>query len=108
MVQISATAVSIGRAYLPRYTQIPPKLVVSLLEEILPYLFICMYRMCFAYTQSSLHLLESVCRCVQMNEPVLLVGETGVGKTAVVNFLSQLTGNYVCCVYMFMMSSDMM
>ena len=29
---------------------------------------------------------------MQMNEPVLLVGETGVGKTAVVNYLSQLTG----------------
>ena len=29
-----------------------------------------------------------------MNEPVLLVGETGVGKTAVVNYLSQLTGNH--------------
>ena len=53
--------------------------------------------MCFAYTQRSLCLLESVCRCVQMNEPVLLVGETGVGKTAVINFLSQLTGNSVFC-----------
>ena len=50
-------------------------------------------RVCYAYTQSSLCLLESVCRCIQMNEPVLLVGETGVGKTAVVNYLSQLTGN---------------
>ena len=29
---------------------------------------------------------------MQMNEPVLLVGETGVGKTAVVNFLSKVTG----------------
>lgn len=52
-----------------------------------------MNRVCYAYTQSSLCLLESVCRCVQMNEPVLLVGETGVGKTTVVNYLSQLTGN---------------
>lgn len=51
-------------------------------------------RVCYAYTRSSLCLLESVCRCVQMNEPILLVGETGVGKTAVVNYLSQLTGNY--------------
>ena len=52
-------------------------------------------RVCYAYTQSSLCLLESVCRCIQMNEPVLLVGETGVGKTAVVNYLSQLTGNFL-------------
>ena len=58
------------------------------------YVSFCINRVCYAYTQSSLCLLESVCRCVQMNEPVLLVGETGVGKTAVVNYLSQLTGNY--------------
>ena len=60
------------------------------------YIYVCviLYRVCYAYTQSSLCLLESICRCVQMNEPVLLVGETGVGKTAVVNYLSQLTGNY--------------
>ncbi len=51
-----------------------------------------MYRLCFAHTSSSLRLLESVCRCVQMNEPVLLVGETGVGKTAIINYLSEVTG----------------
>lgn len=27
-----------------------------------------------------------------MNEPVLLVGETGVGKTASVNYLAKITG----------------
>ena len=27
-----------------------------------------------------------------MNEPVLLVGETGVGKTATVNYLAKITG----------------
>ena len=58
------------------------------------HVLVCTNRACFAYTQSSLCLLESVCRCVQMNEPVLLVGETGVGKTAVVNYLSQLSGNH--------------
>ena len=30
-----------------------------------------------------------------MNEPVLLVGETGVGKTATVNYLAKITGEYV-------------
>lgn len=48
--------------------------------------------MCFAFTQQSLCLLEKVCRCVQMNEPVLLVGETGVGKTTTVHFLANVTG----------------
>ena len=49
-------------------------------------------RVCYSHTQSSLSLLEKVCRCVQMSEPVLLVGETGVGKTAAVNYLAQITG----------------
>ena len=35
----------------------------------------------------------SVARCVQYNESVLLVGETGVGKTACISYLSSLTGN---------------
>ena len=34
--------------------------------------------------------------CVARNEPVLLVGETGVGKTATVSYLAQLVG---MCVY---------
>ena len=34
-----------------------------------------------------------MCRCVQLNEPVLLVGETGVGKTAAVGYLATITGN---------------
>ena len=37
-------------------------------------------------------LLEGVARGVESGEPVLLVGETGVGKTASVQFLAQQTG----------------
>ena len=51
-----------------------------------------MYRFCYAHTQGALCLLERVGRCVQLNEPVLLVGETGVGKTAAINYLSNITG----------------
>ena len=46
----------------------------------------------YAHTQSSLALLEKVSVCVAKNEPVLLVGETGVGKTATINYLAELTG----------------
>lgn len=49
----------------------------------------------FAHTQSSLALLERVCVCVARNEPVLLVGDTGVGKTATVSYLAQLAGMFV-------------
>ena len=46
----------------------------------------------YSHTQSSLSLLEAVSRCVQIAEPVLLVGETGVGKTATVTYLANVTG----------------
>ena len=46
----------------------------------------------YAHTQSSLSMLEKITRCVQMNEPALLVGETGVGKTAAISYLAKATG----------------
>lgn len=46
----------------------------------------------FALTSQTLNLLESVAVCVQNNEPVLLVGGTGIGKTAAVQALARLSG----------------
>lgn len=46
----------------------------------------------FVYTKSSLSLLEKVSRCIECNEPVLLCGETGVGKTTVLQHLAKLLG----------------
>ena len=46
----------------------------------------------FAYTKYALRLLEKVGACVVMNEPTLLVGETGSGKTTSVQELANLTG----------------
>ena len=37
-------------------------------------------------------LMERIALCVHHNEPVLLVGETGVGKTAIVQFLAAHVG----------------
>ncbi|CAF1193986.1 unnamed protein product [Didymodactylos carnosus] len=48
---------------------------------------------CFARTRSCTYLIERIARCVQMNEPVLLCGETGVGKTTLVQYLANKTGN---------------
>ena len=66
-------------------------------------------RECYAHTQSSLSLLEAVCRCVQMGEPVLLVGETGVGKTSTVSYMARMTGvlrvtSKARCIYMLVIS----
>lgn len=46
----------------------------------------------FAYTKHDLRLLEKVACCVRMNEPALLVGETGAGKTTSVQELATLLG----------------
>ncbi|CAN8018551.1 unnamed protein product [Ixodes persulcatus] len=47
----------------------------------------------FAGTRPALALLEQLAAAVANREPVLLVGETGVGKTAAVQHLARLTGN---------------
>ncbi|XP_019856174.1 PREDICTED: midasin-like [Amphimedon queenslandica] len=68
------TTVSIGRAYLSS----------SRTERV---------NSCYASTRTSMCLLESIARSVQFRESVLLVGETGVGKTACISYLSSITGN---------------
>ncbi|KAK2825732.1 hypothetical protein FQN49_007420, partial [Arthroderma sp. PD_2] len=44
----------------------------------------------FAATKSSLRLMEQAAAALQVSEPILLVGETGIGKTAVVQQLAAL------------------
>jgi midasin len=46
----------------------------------------------FALTKFSLLLLEKLAACVHCSEPVLLVGETGTGKTTAIGRLAELTG----------------
>lgn len=43
-----------------------------------------------AYTKQSLQTLENISTCVSNVEPVLLVGETGVGKTSIVQHLADI------------------
>jgi midasin len=73
-LQTSPSTFSVGRSYIGRSRSSQSKV-------------------CYSHTQSSLSLLEAVSRCVQMAEPVLLVGETGVGKTATVSYLASVTGH---------------
>ena len=46
----------------------------------------------FAYTKHALVLLERVASSIRNNEPVLLVGETGTGKTSTVQYLATQCG----------------
>ena len=46
----------------------------------------------YAHTKQSLKMMEKVAACVKMNEPILLTGETGVGKTTGVQYLANLMG----------------
>ncbi|GFX29237.1 midasin [Trichonephila clavipes] len=54
----------------------------------------------FAPTRLSLSLLEKVAACVYHKEPVLLVGETGTGKTSIVQQLAELTNQTLTVVNM--------
>ncbi|CAG5129144.1 unnamed protein product, partial [Candidula unifasciata] len=47
----------------------------------------------FSYTRASVVLLEKVAVCINRNEPVLLAGETGTGKTSTVQFLAHHLGH---------------
>ncbi|XP_033116850.1 midasin-like [Anneissia japonica] len=47
----------------------------------------------FAFTRHSCILLERVAVCINNNEPVLLVGETGTGKTSSIQYLADLTNH---------------
>ncbi|PKS10225.1 hypothetical protein jhhlp_001975 [Lomentospora prolificans] len=52
----------------------------------------------FADTTQAKRLLEQLARSVQLKEPVLLVGETGIGKTTVVQQLADIVGRKVVAV----------
>ncbi|EEC43465.1 predicted protein, partial [Phaeodactylum tricornutum CCAP 1055/1] len=46
----------------------------------------------FAQTSYALRLMESIGVCIAENEPTLLVGETGCGKTTILQHLARLSG----------------
>ncbi|KAJ3606919.1 hypothetical protein NHX12_026435, partial [Muraenolepis orangiensis] len=54
----------------------------------------------FAATRPSTVLLEQLAVCVTQGEPVLLVGETGTGKTSTVQYLAGITGHKLRVVNM--------
>jgi len=54
----------------------------------------------FAFTHQSLCLLERIAVSVDQNEPVLLCGETGTGKTSSIQYLAHLLGKSLRIVNM--------
>nr|XP_030123445.3 midasin isoform X1 [Taeniopygia guttata] len=54
----------------------------------------------FAATRPSTVLMEQLAVCVVKGEPVLLVGETGTGKTSAVQYLAHITGHRLRVVNM--------
>nr|XP_045010044.1 midasin isoform X2 [Jaculus jaculus] len=54
----------------------------------------------FAGTRPSCVLIEQLAVCVSRGEPVLLVGETGTGKTSTVQYLAHITGHRLSVVNM--------
>ena len=52
----------------------------------------------FAFTRQCSALLEKISVCINHQEPVLLVGETGTGKTSVIQYLAAQTG---VCSFLF-------
>ncbi|KAH7038086.1 ATPase protein [Microdochium trichocladiopsis] len=77
------TQFRVGRAALPR-RQHASKIVKS--------------KKTFANTNHAKRLLESIAAAVKLKEPVLLVGETGIGKTTVVQQLSDQLGHKLVAV----------
>lgn len=54
----------------------------------------------FSLTSQSCSLIEKICACLENNEPVLLVGETGCGKTTVLQYLSDILGTSLVVINM--------
>ncbi|XP_070306217.1 midasin isoform X2 [Odocoileus virginianus] len=57
-------------------------------------------KLSFAATRPSSVLVEQLAVCVSRGEPVLLVGETGTGKTSTVQYLAHVTGHRLRVVNM--------
>ncbi|KAL3884189.1 hypothetical protein ACJMK2_030409, partial [Sinanodonta woodiana] len=79
-VGISTGTFTVGRVTLPRKS-----------DEVAG--FNKRQRNLFSFTRQSTTLLERVGVCVYHQEPVLLVGETGTGKTSVVQYMAEQLGH---------------
>ncbi|XP_029647301.1 midasin-like [Octopus sinensis] len=79
-VQISTYEFLVGRVILPKIKHSTKPIESS-------------HHRLFSFTRQSSALLEKVAACVQNNDPVLLVGETGTGKTSTIQYLANQLGH---------------
>lgn len=87
-VSLSPQALEVGRAKVPR------------VEKSLETIDFDGKQAVFSFTRQSACLLERIACCVTSNEPVLLVGETGTGKTSSVQYLARQTGHKLVVINM--------
>ncbi|KAJ4439015.1 hypothetical protein ANN_14971 [Periplaneta americana] len=87
-VKLTALTFNAGRVSLPRRVDTITKLDSASCTS------------SFSFTRPAACLLERVVCCVAQNEPVLLVGETGTGKTSAVQYLAEKTGHRLVVINM--------
>ena len=78
-VEVSETHITIGRATVTAASRKTPSERYGPIQS-------------HTFTRHALVLMERLAVCVHHYEPVLLVGETGTGKTSAVQHLARLTG----------------
>lgn len=87
-VALTPSNLEVGRARVPR------------LEKSLESIDFDNKQVVFSFTRQSACLLERIACCVTSSEPVLLVGETGTGKTSSVQYLARQTGHKLTVINM--------
>ncbi|RVE47722.1 hypothetical protein evm_007611 [Chilo suppressalis] len=87
-VTLTSKSLDVGRAKVPR------------VEKTLESIALDNKQVVFSFTRQSACLLERIACCVTSNEPVLLVGETGTGKTSSVQYLARQTGHKLVVINM--------
>ncbi|KAJ8717968.1 hypothetical protein PYW07_005898 [Mythimna separata] len=87
-VSLTATCLEVGRSKVPR------------VEKSLETIDFDSKQAVFSFTRQSACLLERIACCVTSNEPVLLVGETGTGKTSSVQYIAKQTGHKLIVINM--------
>ncbi|XP_014485932.1 PREDICTED: midasin [Dinoponera quadriceps] len=100
---VSTKAEYFCKVHKPAVTLLPEVLVVGrakLPRKKARYAKVTIDNSNFSFTRPSACLLQRIASCVAQKEPVLLVGETGTGKTSTVQYLARSTGHGLTVINM--------